>query len=84
MCFYSYSVFSPKCCQEHKNATTKKRHLETSEWIFEDDPIVLQDKNFDPWNRSMPSTQQKIKCMEEIDQKLEHDTRQALIEDIKE
>ncbi|KAF8766853.1 hypothetical protein HNY73_019877 [Argiope bruennichi] len=78
-----YSLFSPKCCNEHKNATTKKRHLETSEWIFEKEPVVLQDKNFDPWNRAMPSTQQKIKCMEEIDQKLEHDTRQALIEEIK-
>ncbi|GIX77683.1 uncharacterized protein CDAR_537381 [Caerostris darwini] len=81
----NYSLFSPKCCNEHKIACSKRHHIDTSDWKFEDELTRRRrDKKFDPWHREMPSTQQKLKVIKEIDERLEYETRQALLDEIKE
>ncbi|GFT14545.1 uncharacterized protein NPIL_602311 [Nephila pilipes] len=79
-----YSTFSPKCCKEHKDACNKRNHLETSDWKFEDDHLVLEEKYFDPMNKAMPSTQRKLKCFEEVNKILEYETKQALLNEMEE
>ncbi|XP_035220987.1 uncharacterized protein LOC118193927 isoform X2 [Stegodyphus dumicola] len=77
----SYSNFTPTCCAEHNIRRKKRKHIETSGWKFQADPKIIRKRNFDPWSRSMPSTQEKQKRITEIDELLE-ETKKTLLENL--